>query len=188
MIKPEKEYDFDPRNLPPDALAAIGLAVTSSAQTESVIENAIAVCLGLDFEYGLAVTTHMSAPLRDNVLRAAAEIRINNLDALDTLDKILDHIKNEAIPKRNNIVHRTWGVDPETGEIFTVRQTARGRVEMELVKMPVDKIKSDALVIYEAGMALVRFLAEHQLFPTYPSHPRPRWHKSKAARKKRRKK
>jgi len=34
-----KEYDFDPRNLPQDLLAAIGLMTTSAAQTESIVDG-----------------------------------------------------------------------------------------------------------------------------------------------------
>jgi hypothetical protein len=43
-----KEFDFDPSNLPPDLLQAIGLAIACGAQTESVISMAIGGCLGLD--------------------------------------------------------------------------------------------------------------------------------------------
>jgi len=53
-------YDFDPHNLPQELLAAIGLALTSYAQTERLIQDAIAGCLGIDVEYGAAVTIHMA--------------------------------------------------------------------------------------------------------------------------------
>jgi hypothetical protein len=56
-----EDYDFDPRNLPQDLLAAIGLMTTSAAHTESCVDEAIAGCLGIDYEYGQAVTTHMLA-------------------------------------------------------------------------------------------------------------------------------
>jgi hypothetical protein len=59
-----EHYDFDPRNLPQDLLAAIGLMTTSAAHTESCVDEAIAGCLGVDYEYGQAVTTHMTMPLR----------------------------------------------------------------------------------------------------------------------------
>ena len=180
-----KIYDFDPRNLPQDVLAAIGLAMAASAQTESAIEMAIGGCLGLNVDAAAAVTTHMPAPLRDHVLRAAAEIRIENLAVLDELDRILDHIKNEVQPRRNAIAHNTWCRDPDTGEVFVVRQTARGSVDAELIPMPIDKIKADGLIIYNAGLEMIDFIANNDLGPTYFPAP-PRAHKSKAARKKRR--
>jgi hypothetical protein len=181
-----KEYDFDPHNLPQDVLEAIGLALACAAQTESIIEMAIAGCLGIEVDYGIAVTTHMSSPLRDNVLRAAAEIRLDNLDALDELDRILDRIKCDVLPKRNAIAHHTWCRDPETGEVFTVKQTARGSVGSDLIPMSVNKIKADAALIYQAGMDLMSFLGTHHILPPFPPQPRPRAHKTKAARKKRR--
>jgi len=173
-----------PRNLPHDLLAAIGLMTTSSAQTEHCVQAAIAGCLGVDFEYGKAVTTHMTAPLRDSVLRSVAEIKIFSLDTLDELDKILDWV-NEGYGKRNSIVHHPWCRDPETGAVFTHKETARTRLESDLVPMTVDQVKRDALFVYEAGMALYMFLMRHKLLPSAPPD-RPRGHKSKAARKKRR--
>lgn len=182
-----KEYDFDPRNLPQEALAAIGLAVASSAQTESMIEMAIAGCAGVDIEYGGAITTHMAAPLRFSVLRSVAEIRINDLDDLDELDCLLDNCK-DAFDARNGIAHHTWCQDPDSHDLFTVKQTARARYEMDLIPMTVDQVKLDAAFIYWAGMDLMTFLQRTGLLPSFPPPGRTRAHKSKAARKTRRKK
>src|SRR5882724_10094125 len=108
-------YDFDPRNLPQDLLAAIGLMTTSAAYTESCVDEAIAGCLGVDYEYGQAVTTHMTMPLRFSVLKSAAEIRIDDVDALDRLDDLVDRIER-AFEKRNAIVHHVLCRDPKTGD------------------------------------------------------------------------
>jgi hypothetical protein len=184
-MQPSKVYDFDPRNLPQDLLAAIGLMTASAAQTEICVQAGIAGCLGVDIEYGKAVTTHMAAPLRDSVLRAAAEIRINDLDALDELDQLLDAI-NDGYIKRNAIVHHSWCRDPDTGAVFTHKETSRARYESDLIPMSIDQVKSDALFVYSAGMSLYSFLMAHGLLPPFPPKDRFRGHKSKAARKKRR--
>lgn len=180
-----KEYNFDPHNLPQELLAAIGLMTAISAQTEDCVEAAVAGCIGTDFEYGKAITTHMAAPLRDSVLRSVAEIRIDDLDALDELDRILDAV-NESFLKRNAIVHHAWCIDLETGEVFTHKETSRARYESDLIPMSVDQVKADAELVYKAGMDLYSFLMTHKLLPSIPTTPRPRGHKSKAARKKRR--
>jgi hypothetical protein len=180
-----KEYDFNPYNLPQKLLAAIGLMTACAAQTESVIEEAIAGCLGVDSEYGRAATTHMTMPLRFSVLRSAAEIRIDDLDALDRLDSLLDAV-DEAFNKRNAIVHHSWCRDPMSDAIFTVKETARTRLETNLLPMSVDAVERDAFFVYEAGMNLMGFLGEHSLIPPFPPADRVRGHKSKAARKKRR--
>jgi hypothetical protein len=179
-----KEYDWDPRNLPQKLLAAIGLATASAAQTENLVEMTIAGCLGVDTEYGKAVTTHMAMPLRFSALRASAEIRIEDLDALDQLDNLLEVIE-EAFEKRNGIVHHSWCCDPDTGEVFTVKETARTSVRSDLIPMSVNGVKADALFIYDAGMRLMSFMRDHGLLPKLPPL-RSRAHKSKAARKKRR--
>jgi hypothetical protein len=185
MAEGYKEYDFDPRNLPQDLLAAIGLMTTSAAETESVVEMAINCFLDIDVEYGQAITTHMAMPLRFSTLRASAEIRIDDLDALDELDAIIENIE-EAFNKRNAIVHHTWCRDPDTGKCFTVKTNSRSRVETHLLAMEVDQVKRDALFVYEAGMTLMTFLMTRGFSQKLPPLDRFRGHKSKAARKKRR--
>ncbi len=181
-----KEYDFNPHNLPQDILQAIGLVTTCFAQTQYVVELGIGGCTGVEIEYSIAITTHMNAPLRDHVLRAVAQIRIDNLDDLDELDRLLDQIKI-AGNKRNLYAHNKLGRDPDTGNFFAQIIEARGEVDGELVPISADKIKADALFIYQAGMDLMIFLGGRNLLPTIPPSKRPRAHKSKAARKKRRK-
>jgi hypothetical protein len=181
-----KEFDFDPRNLPADLLQAIGLAIACGAQTESVISMAIGGCLGLDVEYAAATTTHMTLPLKFSVLRSAAEIRIDDLDDLDELDRLIDEV-DKALGKRHEIAHANWCSDPETNELFRVKQVARARVDAERIPMTAASIKDDAAVIYQAGMDLMSFIGTRGLMPRIPTQIRPRAHKSKAARKKRRK-
>src|SRR5438309_577675 len=135
-----KEYDFDPRNLPKDLLAAIGLAITSSAQTEGIVEMLIAGCVGVDSEYGGATPTHMTMHLRFSVLRSDAEIRIDDVDALDELDELIEHA-DDAFTKRNAIAHHAWCRDPKTEEVFTVKQTARVSFQMDLIPMSIDQVK-----------------------------------------------
>jgi hypothetical protein len=179
-----KEYDFAPQNLPEKLLAAIGYMTTSAAQTESIVEMAIHCFLDIDVEYGKAITTHMAMPLRFSALRAAAEIRIDDLDVLDTLDEVLEKVE-EAFKKRNAVVHHTWCRDPESNEIFTVKDTARTSVRTDLIPMTIQAVEEDAFFVYEAGMALMSFLQTYGFRLKFPPANRYRGHKSEAARKKR---
>jgi len=181
-----KEFDYDPHNLPRSLLEAIGLAIACGAQTEMAISMAIGGCLGLDVGYTAAATTHMTLPLKFSVLRSAAEIRIDDLDDLDTLDELLD-AADKALGKRHEIAHARWCRDPDNGALFREKQVARTRVEAERIPITAYAIKADAEVIYQAGMDLVSFLAQRDLMPPIPAQILPRAHKSKAARKKRRK-
>jgi hypothetical protein len=119
---------------------------TSAAHTESCVDEAIAGCLGVDYEYGQAVTTHMTMPLRFDVLRSAAELHIDDLGALDELDVLLGRLK-EAFDKRNAVVHHMWCRDPETGNIVMVKERARVRVEVKSIPMSADQVKVDALFV-----------------------------------------
>lgn len=179
------EYDFTPHNLPQNILTAIGLVATCSSQTEYALEAAIGACLGVTVEYAASVTSHMSAPMRDQTLRAAAEIRLDDLDALDELDRILDAV-NAAFSKRNLYLHNMIGADPHR-KIFATSITARGTVDIDIVPLTAEIIRKDAMAIYEAGMNLISFMGKHKLTPKFPTQLRPRAHKTKAARKKRRK-
>jgi len=178
-------YDFDPFNLPPKLLQAIGLVVQAAAQTENLLTWGIGGCLGLDPEYTIAVTAHMSVPLKVSVLLAAAEIKIDDLDALDELDDIVDAAE-KAIGSRNDAAHDNFCVHPETGQAHRVKQRARRRVEAELKPVVIDDIIKDARVIHDAGLELMSFLMKHSLVPPALSGFRPRGHKTKAARKARR--
>jgi hypothetical protein len=185
-MEPTTVYDFSPYNLPQDLLAAIGRVVACAAQTEHIVQMAIAGCAGIDFEYGGAITTHMNMPLRFSALRATAEIKIDDLDALDELDDLIDAI-DKAFERRNAVVHHQWARDPETNLTGTMKETARTSYQMYLVPMTVADVERDALLLYTSGLKLFQFLKERGLLPREPEHPRPRFHKFKAERKKRRK-
>lgn len=183
--EPEVEYDFDPRNIPAEYLQAIGLATASAAHAEEMVLWAITGLLGTDLEYGVAIAAHMTAPLRDNVIKAVAEIAIDDLDKLDELDQILDKI-SEAQTRRNKLVHRSWALHPD-GRVMLVSQTARGSVNVEADYPSLESIREDAAFIYSSGIELLGFLLSVDMIPPPPPVGRARSHKTKVARKKRRK-
>ncbi len=174
-------HEFNPYKIPREYLAAIGLVAACSAQTETVLKMLLGACIGVDMEYGSAVSCHMTAPLRDSVIRAAAEIRLDSTEALDELDALLDAVKS-ALDKRNDIVHHSLYRDVNTGEIFRVKETARGSVKVDVIPVTVDQIELDAKAIYDGGLAIMQFMMKHGLEPR-PMPTRPRGHKLRAARK-----
>jgi hypothetical protein len=180
-----KEYDWNPYTLPSNMLEAIGMVTACYAQSEAILQDAIAGCARVDFQTGKAITTHMAMPLRFDVLRAVGEINVDDLDALDELD---EHLEQFAIAtqKRNAVSHNRWCRDPATGEVFTVKDSARGTLRSDLVPTTVEQVRADAQFIYEVGMKLFVFLKRHKLMPGLPHNLAPRGHKTKAARKKRR--
>jgi hypothetical protein len=184
VMSEQLDFDFSPSRLPENLRAAIGYVVAASTQTESTISHAIAGCLGIDAEYMIAVTQHMPLPLKFSVLYSVAEIRLNDLDALDELDKLAGSAKS-ALEQRNAVVHDSWAVSKKDGSIYRISQSARTRVEADMVSVTVDEVVKVARAVENSGLALVNFLSVHNLFPAVPLG-RPRGHKSRAARKKRR--
>ncbi|HXS48566.1 MAG TPA: hypothetical protein VN713_00405 [Sphingomicrobium sp.] len=159
--------DFTPHLLPQDLLAALGLMAASAAQTEDIIEMAIAGILGIDGERGYAVTCHMSAPLRASVLKSAAEIRFDDPAILDELDLLLDRIKLTQ-GYRNDMLHGSWCRRPSDGAIFLVSQEARTHVEIKSRPVTVDEIELKADALYEAGIDLMSFLIDLNVVPETP--------------------
>jgi len=186
-FQPFLEYDFNPNSLPSAFLKAIGEVTANAAQTEHIVEMAIAGTVGADMEYGGALTTHMSAPLRDDVLRSIAQIRINDLDWLDELDELLDSV-HEAQKKRNKIIHNSWCIEPESKDVFRLAISSRGSFEMELIPMTVPEIEEISALIYSAGINLLGFIRDKGLMPPEPPADRPRFAKDRKTRKARRRK
>src|SRR5258708_10037841 len=135
----------------------MGVMMTGAAQTEFCVETGIAGCVGIDAEYGQAITTHMAMPLRFSVLKSAAEIRIDDLDALDELDDLIERLE-QAFGKRNDIVHHAWCRDPDTNKVFTVKESARVSVQTDLIPMSVNQLKNNPLFLYQPRMNLISFL------------------------------
>ena len=159
--------DFDPRNLPQEYLAAIGLMSAAASSTDGIMEYAIAGLLGLDAEQGWAVTAHMSAPQRTSVLRSSAEIVIESASALDELDIHLN-ARKAATDARNQMIHGSWSIRPSDGQVVLVKQEARTHVEVSLRAVSVDEIKGAALALYEVGMNLMRFCISFGIEPALP--------------------
>jgi hypothetical protein len=170
MTEPSVIYDFDPHNLPPELLRAIGLVTAAAAQTESIVQQFIGALLGIDEVEVIALTAHMSAPLKDHVARALIELNAVSADVVDLVDELLDDIE-EAAEKRNVVVHNALARHPDTGEVFSVREKARGSLQVSLQPVSVKEVEKDAAAIYEVGMNLMRFMLAYGLKPADRTRP-----------------
>ena len=179
------EYDFDPRNLPQEYLAAIGLAVSAASQTNRVLADAIAGYAGIDAEFGAAMTTHMMVPLRISALKSLATMRMDDLEALDRLDVILAKLKT-ALESRNSQAHDLWCRHPQTGQVYRLMESARKHYTLALEPASIDEIKLEATIVYKVGIELQEFLLEHGFEPALPQ-VRQRGHNTPEVRAARRK-
>lgn len=164
MSEPELIYDFDPRNAPPELLQAIGLVVTAASQTESVLQDFIGAVLGIDNIETRALTAHISVPLKQQILKSVAELNAPHAADVDTIDDLMDAV-DAAFKKRNEIVHNAILRNPNTDELMTYREKARGGFQVDLVSISIEQIQNDAAEIYEVGMEMMRFMIMRNLAP-----------------------
>lgn len=163
-------YDFDPHNLPHEYLQAIGLLVAASSQTESCLQDLIGVLLGIDNIEVIALTSRMTMPLKDHVIRALIELNAGYANIIDDLDDLLDQI-NAAFAKRNTLVHNAFAIHPKTGEILSTRIKVEGSLQAELKPVSIKEIQEDAATIYELGLNIIRFMQRCGLEPIDRTRP-----------------
>ena len=157
-------YDFDPNNLPPEYLAAIGLVVASASQTDHVMRDFVGSYLGIDLAESLAVGAHMSTPMRDNIIRALIELNAPRASDVDDLDDILDLVR-EATSRRNAVAHNAFARHPDTGQVFSLRERARGSLQVDFKPIEVAELKEVAAEMYAAGMALMEYMMARGIGP-----------------------
>jgi hypothetical protein len=163
-------YDFDPRNLPPEYLRAIGLFVAVSAQTENCLKDFVGSLLGIDNIQTIALATHMNIPLKMDIIRTLAELDAPNIAEMDKVDDLLDAIKS-AFEERNVAVHNLLAIHPTTKEVFSYSLKARGKLRSELIPISIAEIEKSADKMYEAGMGLIKFMLLHGLEPIQRTKP-----------------
>ncbi|MCM2343490.1 MAG: hypothetical protein NDJ24_02925 [Alphaproteobacteria bacterium] len=155
-------YDFDPHNLPPEYLRAIGLVVASSAQTEHVLQDFIGALLGIDNIQTVALTSQMSFPLKNDIIGALAELDAPNINELDKIDDLLE-AASKAMDKRNIVAHNNFMRNPDTGQVYSHRLRAKGSIKLDLKPISVVEIQQIAEEIYKAGMDIMSFMISRKL-------------------------
>lgn len=151
-------YDFDPNSIPDEHLAAIGRVILCAAQAEDSVRTAIGIFLKIDNIETLALTSQLSSPLKDKILRAVAELNAASTSMVDDLDDILDKINN-GMERRNVIAHRSLCKHPETGEILIWKEKLKGSVDLRLEPTTIEDLNAIADLLLEASHELTEFTA-----------------------------
>lgn len=181
-------YDFDPHNLPLEYLSAIGLVISSSAQTENTLQQFIGALLGIDNIQTVALTSQMSFPLKNDIIGALAELDAPSINELDKIDDLLEAV-SKALDKRNIIAHNNFMRDPNTGQVYSHRLKAKGSIKLDLKPISVAEIQQIAEEIYKAGMDIMSFMISRGLESPVRTTPiREIINRGKSAREKRRSK
>ena len=163
-------YDFNPNSLPDDYLKAIGLVITSGSQTDHIMRDFIGCLLGIDNAETIALGAHMSMPMKDDIIRAIIELNAPSASEVDVLDDILDTIR-DAMALRNAIAHNAFAIHPATKEIYSMREKARGSLQVDFTEIKVDEVFAVADSVYKAGMALQDFMISRHMGPIFRKKP-----------------
>lgn len=157
-------YDFNPKNLPDEYLKAIGLIIACASQTEVIMRDFMGILIGVDNIETIALGAHMSLPMKDDVIRAVVELNAPSASAVDEVDDILDRIR-EAMQLRNNVAHNGFAIHPDTGEVYILREKARGSLQVEFKSVTAQELVDSADEVYLAGMALQAYMTKSGLGP-----------------------
>ena len=172
LSSPRIIYDFNPYSLPTEYLSAIGLVISSASQTEEILQELIGALLGIDYVSACALGAHISTPLKRDILKSIAELRCPSVNELDHLDDLLD-TAFEAINKRNVVAHSRFCVHPENAGVYRLKQTARGRFDVDFEKVEIGDLLATVREVYEAGLALTSFMHSRGISPAFPAEPLP---------------
>lgn len=157
-------YNFNPNDLPDEYLRATGLVVTSASQTEKIMRDFAGALLGIDNIESIAFGTHLSFPMKDNIIRAVVELNAPSASAVDTLDDILDEIEN-ALLFRNVVAHSEFAIHPDNGDVYLMREKARGSLQVDFKPVKTEELLAAAERIYQAGLALQDYMTRSGLIP-----------------------
>lgn len=163
-------YDFDPYNLPPKYLEAIGLVITTASQVENILQMFIGSLLGIDNAQSAALCTQMSFPLKENIIRTLSELEAPNIKELDKIDALLD-AAGDAIEKRNKIAHACFSIHPTTKQIFMHRIKARSSLQLEKVLISAEDINQYANAIHKSGLDILNFMISRKITPINREKP-----------------
>lgn len=163
-------YDFNPNNLPDDFLKAIGLVIASASHTEQIMREFLGIMLGVDNIETEALGTHMSFPMKDDMIRAVVELNAPTASDVDQIDDILDDIR-EAMQLRNAVAHNEFAIHPETHEILSLRVKARGSLQTEFKAVTAEELNEIAAKVYSTGMALMEFMMAKGIGPRVRTAP-----------------
>jgi hypothetical protein len=150
-------YDFHPDNIPDEYLKAIGRIMLCAAQAEDCVRTAIGVFLKIDNIETLALTTQLSTPLKDKILRAIAELNSGSASLVDDLDDILDKI-NAGMERRNAVAHRSLCKNPDNNEILIWKEKVSGSIQLELQPITVNELNEIADNLLKASNELIAFV------------------------------
>jgi hypothetical protein len=149
--------------VPDEYLTAIGRVCVQWGALEGMIEISIIKLANLDLydPRALILTSHLSVPLRLDILKSLVqELRIN-YPQLSRFDEIAPRLA-QAQSARNRIIHGRWSLHPETGEVTVSRATARGTLKTKIEPVSLSDLEKIAKNIEAVSIDLYQMIVGKQ--------------------------
>lgn len=144
--------------LKPEHLQAIGMVSVEWSYLEHVVSEAIWDYAYIDHIHGRCVTSHMSVPMRLDVLKSLFFEHFGDSEQYKKLSTLVEKVKNVA-GERNKIAHASWfeseNVLGNTVTMATIK--ARGKLVMKLTDVNAEQIRQIADSIEDVGNQLAYF-------------------------------
>jgi hypothetical protein len=120
----------DSVGLTDEHLKAIGLVAVNWTYIENLLSSIIWDICNLRHNRGIAITTHLSERSRKDICNALAHETFRGHPEEQELKSHLQYVFDDLYPKRNKIIHASWGYSatPGTSDILPIR--ARGQVKI----------------------------------------------------------
>lgn len=111
-------------------LKAIGLVAVNWGFIENILSSIIWSISNLRQPRGIAITAHLSERSRKDICNALAHETFRGHPEEEELSGHLKYIFNDLYPKRNKLIHGSWGYSstPDATDLFPI--SARGKVKI----------------------------------------------------------
>lgn len=158
-------------NLSDKHLQAIGEVAVRWAEVEENVKEIIWDLANLRHDSGLAITAHLSESNLVQIARALVERLVAGPEKqlAEDINGHLNFIIGKLYPKRNSMVHSTWGISHEPGKTEILPITARGTLKFgPRQDFSSDDIFAIAEEIYDANVKLYEYVSTlKRLIPTW---------------------
>jgi hypothetical protein len=156
--QPYPEKFEETNHIPEPYLTAIGRVVVNWCYLESVVDLTIGKLAAFDLNdpRGVIVTVHTAWPQKMDILEALVGVLEADHPHLAPKFNALKPLLKQAQKGRNRVVHGQWA--SEGGKVCKLNISARGKLKFGVEPISIDEIKSIALDIGNAGLAVLKMV------------------------------
>lgn len=163
------KLDFHDWPLPDHYLMEIGRVAAIWAQLESFLNLCIGKLAGfndLNDPKAFILVTHSSFPQRLDILAALCEQLIGDFPNLEGYGEVVQQLR-QAQRRRNDLMHYSMGVNPESGEVEMVKGTARGKLKVGVQKVSLVDLRRASMIIHDAQRSLYKLVLGRDVSPAW---------------------